>query len=409
MISFVCKGVKEKMCKKTYVEEFEQRGFGLFVHFGLYSVVGKGEWYYRLNKNCDPVAYRNLMSKFVVKRDWATRLVAIAKKAGCKYITLTARHHDGYSLYDTCGLNDYDAPHSACGRDLVAEFVDACNKGGVAPFFYHTWLDWCNADYTQNFPKYIDYLNKSIEILCTKYGKIGGFWFDGAWDQSTDWHEDEIYGTIRKYQPHAIIVNNTGLSELGKTGHPQIDCVTFERGNPFLVSDSRSVAGEMCQVLNDHWGYAATDIDYKPVSELIGNLVECRACNCNLLLNTGLKGDGTVRDIDKCILTEIGKWIRANKNFVYIARHSAVTADNATVLTDGTYLYAVVRNVPVSGDENVNRRLARTVVILDGKIKRATWLDNGEAVELAAPNAFVVKPFDYGTSGALRVAKIKLK
>ena len=127
------------MCKKTYVEEFEQRGFGLFVHFGLYSVVGKGEWYYRLNKNCDPVAYHNLMSKFVVKRDWATKLVAVAKKAGCKYITLTARHHDGFSLYDTCGLNDYDAPHSACGRDLIAEFVDACNKGGVAPFFYHTW------------------------------------------------------------------------------------------------------------------------------------------------------------------------------------------------------------------------------------------------------------------------------
>ena len=297
-------------------------------------------------------------------------MVAVAKKAGCRYITLTTRHHDGFSLYDTCGLNDYDATHSACGRDLIKEFVDECNKADILPFFYHTWLDWCDPDYTQNFDRYITNLNKSIELLCTNYGKIGGFWFDGAWDQSTDWHEDEIYGTIRKYQPHAIIVNNTGLSEQGKAGHPQIDCLTFERGNPFLVSDERNIAGEMCQVLNDHWGYAAQDVNYKPLSEIIGNLVECRACNCNLLLNTGLTGNGYVRNIDKEMLCAVGQWNAVNKKFVYNVRHSDVIADNATMLTDGKYVYAVVSNVPVSGDENVNRRLPKRIVTLDKKSSR---------------------------------------
>ena len=165
----------------------------------------------------------------------------------------------------------------------------------------------------------------------------------------------------------------------------------------------------MCQVLNDHWGYASQDINYKSVSELIGNLVECRSCNCNMLLNTGLKGDGSVCDFDKCILQSIGSWIRTNKNFVYNARHSEVEAQNAVTLSDGKYLYAVVKNVPVSGDENVNRRLSKEIVTLNGTIKSATWLDNGEAVNMVAPNAFVVSPFDYGTSRALRVAKIKLK
>ena len=393
-----------------YIENFKKLGFGLFVHFGLYSLKGKGEWYLHLNSDANKKNYYNLTKHFRIRPNWAESLVKTAKKAGCKYITLTARHHDGFSLYDTKGLNDFDAPHSACGRDLIKEFVDACNEYNIVPFFYHTLLDWHNPDYLSNFPKYIDYLDKSIEILCMNYGKIGGFWFDGMWDKTDeDWQEDRIYGTIRKYQPEAMIINNTGLGALGKTGHKEIDSVTFERGKPCFVDTSeKPIAGEMCQVLNDHWGYCKEDCNYKSVKELIENLIDCRKYGCNFLLNTGLKGDGTVNETDKCLLTELGKWIKVNKEFIYNARPAEIKANGADVMTDGTYYYAVIKNVDMSADPNVALKEKAKTIKLPIKIKSAKWLDNGEKIEVIKGNSFAVTPFEYGRSYFARIAKIKL-
>ena len=343
---------------------------------------------------------------------WAKDLVKTAKAAGCKYITLTTRHHDGFSLYDTHRLNDFDAPHSACGRDLIREFVDECNKENIVPFFYHTLLDWDNPDYENDFPKYIDYLDKSIEILCRNYGKIGGFWFDGMWDKPNEnWQEDRLYGTIRKYQPEAMIVNNTGLSALGKTGHKEIDSVTFERGEPAFVDTSeKPIAGEMCQVLNDHWGYIKDDCNYKSVKELIENLIDCRKFGCNFLLNTGLKGNGSVNETDKCLLTEVGKWVKANKGFIYGAYPAGdeFQAENADVLTDGEKYYAVIKNVNMSADPNVALGGDVSAVKLSFAAKRAKWLDNGEKIKMNKDNSFAVKPFDYGRSYSVRVAEIEL-
>lgn len=394
-----------------YIENFKKMGFGMFNHFGLYSVVGKGEWVLTLG-TIDHAKYNELTKKFKVRSDWAKRLVKTAKAAGCKYITLTTRHHDGFSLYDTKGLNDFDAPHSAAGRDLIKEFVDECNKEGIVPFFYHTLLDWYNPDYKNNFPKYIDYLVKSIEILCTSYGKIGGFWFDGMWDKpDDDWQEDRLYGTIRKYQPEAMIVNNTGLSALGKTGHKEIDSVTFERGEPAFVDTSeKPIAGEMCQVLNDHWGYTKDDCNYKSVKELIENLIDCRKFGCNFLLNTGLKGNGSVNETDKCLLTEVGKWVKANKGFIYGAYPAGdeFQTENADVLTDGEKYYAVIKNVNMSADPNVALGGDVSAVKLSFAAKRAKWLDNGEKIKINKDNSFAVKPFDYGRSYSVRVAEIEL-
>ena len=271
-----------------YIADFEKLGFGLFVHFGLYSVQGEGEWYLTANPNSDKENYNKHIERFVVVKNWARDLVSTAKKAGCKYITLTTRHHDGFSLYDTCGLNEFDAPHSASKRDLVREFVDECNKQGIVPFFYHTLLDWWKEEYNTDFPAYIDYLIKSVEILCTNYGKIGGLWFDGFWDKpDADWQFDRLYATIRKHQPEAMIINNTGLSALGKVSHPEIDSVTFERGNPCFVDNSdRPRAGEMCEVITDHWGHAKNDICFKSTKQLLDTLITCRKYNCNLLLNS---------------------------------------------------------------------------------------------------------------------------
>lgn len=397
---------------ENYVARFEMLGFGMIVHFGLYSILGKGEWYLALNDKADKAKYESLPSKFVVSKNWAKELVKTAKESGCKYITLTVRHHDGFSLYDTKGLSDFDVMHSACRRDLIKEFVDECNAQGIMPVFYHTMLDWHCTEYENDFPKYIDYLEKSLRLLCTNYGKIGGFWFDGTWDKpDVDWQENRLYGLIKELQPEAMIINNSGLSALGKLGHDLLDGVTFERGKPrCCVCETKHVAGEMCQVLNDHWGYAKDDCNYKSLKSLIEDLVDCRKYNCNFLLNTGLTGRGTIREIDKCIFLEIGKWIKANKGFIYSAKACDVTAENADVLYDDNNYYAIIKNVGMSADPNVGVKndLKSVKINTEGKIKNVKWLDNGKAVK-TKNNSFEVVPFAYGTSRAVRVARFTIE
>ena len=394
-----------------YIQRFKELGFGMYVHFGLYSTVGRGEWH-MYSHHVKTETYERLTKKFNIKKNWAKELVAVAKSAGCKYITLTTRHHDGFSLYDTKGLNDYDAPHSKTGRDLVREFVDECNKEGILPCFYHTLLDWHHPDYKNNFPSYIDYLAKSIEILCTSYGKIGGFEFDGMWDRpDDDWQEDRLYGIIRRYQPEAMIINNTGLHELGKVGHPEIDSVTFERGDPSPVNqDGKPLAGEMAQILNDHWGYAKCDINYKSMGTILENLVDCRLCNCNFLLNIGPMGNGLVRPMDAAFLSEIGKFIKVNKGFIYSTYRAEISADGAGILTDGKYYYAIVKNVRMSSSPNVvmDGVDTKVTVLTNKKIKNARWLDSGRA-QSVKKNSFTARPYLYGESYGIRVLRFELE
>lgn len=397
---------------EDYVTRFEKLGFGMMIHFGLYSILGKGEWYLTLNSKANKEKYEALISEFNVSKNWAKELVKIAKEAGCKYITLTTRHHDGFSLYDTKNLSDFDVMHSATKRDLIKEFVDECNKQEILPILYHTMSDWHCSEYENDFPKYIDYLEESLKLLCTNYGKIGGIWFDGMWDKpEADWQESRIYGMIKKLQPQAMIINNSGLSKQGKLGHNLIDGVTFERGKPGkCVSEQRHVAGEMCQVLNDHWGYAKDDCNYKSVRSLIEDLVDCRKYNCNFLLNAGLMGDGMFREIDKCIFLEIGKWININKGFIYNVKACNLTAENADVLYDGEYYYAVIKNVGMAADPNVGlKNIIKSIKIKTNKnIKNVKWLDNEETIDVKK-NSFKIEPFAYGTSLAVRVAKFEIE
>ena len=394
-----------------YVKEFEDLGFGMFVHFGLYSVMGKGEWV-KYMYNIPDAEYEKLTKRFKVKKSFAKDLVAAAKSAGCKYITITSRHHDGFSLYDTMGLNTYDAPHSAAGRDLIREFVDECNKAGIRPFFYHTLIDWHNKDCEENFPKYIDYLIKSVEILCTQYGKIGGFWFDGWWDKPTaDWQFDRLYATIRRHQPEAMIINNTGMDEgkIGTVGHSEIDSVTYERGvaRPAPKTE-RPVAGEMCEVLCDHWGYSSHDIHYKSLPSIIEELVSTRAARCNFLLNVGPMGNGSLRPLDAAYLSEIGKWIKFNKNFIYKVRPAEIEAENATVFVgedDTYYAVSVCPTKVLVEHESLGGKISE--VKIHAKIKNARWLDSGKPIK-TKNGVYTLEPYPYGVNMHVRVAKFKL-
>ena len=405
--------------KPEYIKQFERLGLGIFVHFGLYSVIGKGEWYKTSGMKEDGMTdeqYNSLINSFNVSKNWAKNLVKTAKKAGAKYITITARHHDGFSLYDTRGLNNFDAPHSSSKRDLIKEFVDECHKEGIIPFFYHTLLDWYNKDYENDFPKYIDYLIKSVELLCTNYGKIGGLWFDGFWDKpDAYWQFDRLYKTIRKYQPEAMIINNTGLSALGEVTHYEIDSVTFERGASFIVSsrDGKERAGEVCDSLTDHWGYASNDICIKSVPYIISELIDCRHNRCNLLMNVGPMANGELRLIEKATLLEFGKWMKQNKHIIYDCHPSDVQADNAFIFEDDKYYYAVIKDVPMGANENVARKESRPEVKIytDKKIANAVYMDtNKQKVEVDKKNkSFPILPFVYGTSLYARVVRFKLK
>lgn len=406
------------MIIKQYIKDFENLGFGMFVHFGLYSILGTAEWA-KYSNHIPGEDYDSLLEQFNPKEDWATELVQTAKNAGCKYITLTTRHHDGFSLFDTCGLNTYDAPHSKCGRDLIKEFVDACNCEEIIPFFYHTLLDWHEESYKQDFPKYLEYLRKSVEIICKNYGKIGGIWFDGMWDKpDEDWEEDALYGMIRKYQPDAMIINNTGLDARGALGHIELDSVTFERGKPGAInmeSAPKYVASEMCEVFCDHWGYAREDLNYKSPAQMIRELADCRRYRANMLMNIGPMGDGSIREMDKAILNLMGSWVNYFDEAIRKPEPTKIEIEGKPddfILKHEKNYYLFCYNLPMVADANVailQDAQYESKFQLANKIQSVTWLDNGETVSFIQNSNDVVVttvPYTYGRNLVVRVAKI---
>ncbi len=405
---------------KQYIADFEQLGFGMFVHWGLYSQLGQGEWIFNFGKK-DMAEYKKLKDTFTAEDFDAEKMVLTAKKAGCKYIILTTRHHEGFSLYDTCGLNDFDAPHSPAGRDLIREYVDACRKHDIVPFFYHTTLDWYNPDFENDFDAYLEYLRKSVEILCMNYGKIGGLWFDGNWSKpNADWKLDELYGTIRKHQPDAMIINNTGLGKRGETGHPEIDSVTFEQGKPTPMNREgmeKYIAAEMCHTVNDHWGIGHADVNYKAPGELIECLCDCRKVGANYLLNIGPEAQGAVNTYQDQLFGLIGNWMDIFGEAIYNGRpYPAASAGRNFILksTDGKYLYLFSYDLGAHGNENVTVKVhgkyCGTYAFgnVSDKVKSIEWMDSGEKLDFIQGKDMLcvnMTGYEYGKSYAVRVAK----
>ena len=404
------------------IKEFEKLGFGMFVHFGLYSLRGRGEWALHFDGDFD--CYNSLIDVFDPKLSWADELVSSAKAAGAKYITLTTRHHDGFSLYDTKGLSDFDAPHSAAKRDLIREFVDACHKYGIIPFFYHTLLDWHVPEYKTDFKKYLIYLRKSVEILCTEYGKIGGIWFDGMWDKKDeDWEEDALYSMIRRYQPDCMIINNTGLGARGELGHIELDSVTFERGRPKpinLADSPKYIASEMCQIFATHWGYAKDDFCFKSLIQIIEDFCVCRRFGSNFLMNVGPMGDGSLRPLDKAMLLTLGEWEEKFKEALYLPDPTDISVENKEkdfiLRGDGCY-YLFCHDLIMVADANValmgrdEESLYTSRFNFSEKVKSVSWLDSGAPLDFCDDNGkLTVKltPYTYGEQLVVRVAKIEI-
>jgi alpha-L-fucosidase len=404
------------------IARFEQLGYGLFLHWGLYSQLGGGEWI-QFQKKISVKAYEKLAATFTAADFDARAIARLAREAGFRYIALTTRHHEGFSLYDTRGLSKFDALHSPAGRDLVAEFAEACRAENLVPFFYHTTLDWrwdsakCS---DAKFNDYLGYLHDSVEVLCRHYGKIGGLWFDGNWSRPhADWKEDRLYATIRKYQPEAMIINNTGLEARGTRGHPEADSTTFEQGLP-TVPDRRGwpkyLAGEMCETLNSHWGSGRKDFNFKSLPEIIRHLCACRKVGANYLLNVGPTAQGAIPSYEAAVLHKMGEWIALHGDLVYRGRPVKAKCQGADfLLRDGSRYYYFAHDLTRRGDAHVvvqgGGNGPRVIDDFPARVKTARWLDDNEKGRFTqSPDhsllALDCTGFDYGIDLVVRVAEL---
>ncbi len=405
------------------IQRFENLAYGLFVHWGLFSQFGKGEWVYH-HRKLDWAEYSKAIHKFTADQWDPHQLTRLARDAGAKYITLVTRHHEGFSLYDTKGLSEFDVMRSPAGRDLVREFIDACREDDILPVLYHTTLDWrwdsakCSPE---QFEKYLDYLHASVELLCTNYGPIGGFWFDGNWTRKDiDWKEDRLYSIIRKHQPEAMIINNTSTKALGKTGHPEIDSVTYEQGIPGPLDRTdmpRYITGEMCQTMNHHWGIAVDDYAYLSPADLIKQLSACRRVGANFLLNIGPTAGGGVPDYEGACLRKAGGWVHLHAKALYEGKPTPFTCNgkNFVLQTPEAY-YLFCPSVPINGNQHLfhndpDATPLRTIDGITDTIKAIRWLDNGEDLKFeqdpAAKRLTVhATDYPYGVDLVVRVAEL---
>ncbi len=404
------------------ISRFEELGYGLFIHWGLYSQLEHGEWI-QSHRKIPAEEYRKMINHFTAADFDARHLAKLARASGFKYASMGTRHHEGFSLYDTRGLSDFDSMHAPSGRDLVREFVDACREEGIVPYLYHTLLDWerNSAECSDaEFDAYLDYLHGSVEILCTHYGELGGLWFDGTWSRETDWKEDRLYALIRRLQPEAIIINNTGLGALGQSGHPELDSVTFEQGLP-TAPDRRGwpkyLAGEMCETLNSHWGIGKLDFNYKSVGEIIRHLCACRKTGSNYLLNIGPTATGGIPYYEEALLRKVGEWIALHGDLLYLGRPVAVNCQaNDFVLTHAGKYYYFAHDLHRRGDTHVVAGSTQTGPrAIDGfpaAISEVVWMDEGEVGRFvqSEDNKLLTLDcagFDYGNDLVVRVAEMR--
>jgi alpha-L-fucosidase len=331
---------------QTALGWFGKAGFGLFMHFGLYSILGQGEWVmYR--KNIPIPQYEKLTARFRPDNFDADFITDLALEAGMKYVNLTSKHHDGFCLFDT-GRGDW---HSAavCKRDLCAELAGQCQKKGLGCFFYYSLLaDWhhpyfyprkfnpiARPDYKpqpeqykfecdEDFQKYLDDATGHIRTLLTNYGPVAGIWFDplmGYYGRPDLFPMDEIYAMIRKLQPHCLISAKQGITGSEDFAAPErearaLDAKVRQRyGEKAGAIAAKAWAAnkekhnEICDTMQPGvWGYQkADDSKHKKPDEVLAMLAEARTRNCNLLLNTGPLPDGSIHPVDVATLREVGR------------------------------------------------------------------------------------------------------
>ena len=339
--------------------QFQDAKFGLFIHWGVFSILGDAEWVMQ-NENIHVKDYTRLMHFFNPTQFDAHAWVSMAKNAGMKYITLITRHHDGFSMWDT-KYSDFNIMNTPYHKDVVKMIVDECHKQHMKIFLYYSLLDWRRDDYSWwtgrtgqgtgrtvhgDWNHYIKFMENQLTELLTKYGKIDGIWFDGYWDQTApegakdrspkvDWHLPEIYGLIHKLQPQCLVGNNHHL-----TPFPGEDFQMFEKDLPgqnksglSFQKPSEQLPLETCETMNNSWGFNIKDDNYKSVPELIHYIVNAAGRNGNFLLNVGPQPNGIIQQEFRDTLKEVGKWMAKYGSSIYGTRGNIMPAQDWGVVT----------------------------------------------------------------------------
>ena len=373
-------------------EWFQDAKFGMFIHWGVYSVLANGEWVMHRTK-MNVTEYAKLPPQFNPTRFNAGEWVALAKEAGMKYITITSKHHDGFCMFGTRQTRWNIVDGTPYGKDVLKMLAEECEKQGIKLFFYYSQLDWRHTDY---FPrgrtgehsgrpeegdwyKYLDYMDEQLRELCTNYGKIGGIWFDGWWDRpDADWRLEKTYKMIHELQPQALIGSNHH-----QLPFPGEDFQMWEKDLPGASTaefNKEAKVGELpletCDTINKAWGYNKNDKEFKSTKDLIQYLVRAAGFNANFLLNVGPRPDGAIQDEFVERLKEIGAWMSKNGESIYGTRAGPLAPQGWGVTTQkGNTVYVHVLDPAL---DNV------TLPGFSGKVKSARLLGNGGSVVFVA-------------------------
>ena len=351
------------------MEWFTEARFGLFLHWGLYAIPARGEWV-RSNEQMPENAYLPFFDEFAGAdfdpRAWARA----AREAGMRYAVLTAKHHDGFCLFDS-RLTDFKSTNTPCGKDIVREFLEAFRAEGLRVGLYFSIIDWHHPDFPhygdryhpmrnrpeyangdRDFDRYLDDMHGQVRELCENYGKLDILWFDFSYGdmRGEKGKAGELMEMVRSLQPDVIIDNRLEVS--GEGFGSLYEC----RPNPWhgdFVSpekiippkglqdvEGRDLHWEACVTMNHNWGYCANDHYYKPAGMLIKKLVECVSKGGNLLLNVGPDARGNFPPESLERLQTIGKWMGLNSRSIYGCGKAGIEKpDYGRVTRNGNRLY----------------------------------------------------------------------
>lgn len=392
--------------RKKRTKWFMQDRFGMFIHWGLYAIPGRGEWglgdeeinqreYEKYFDEWNPVHYD--------PKKWAKA----AKDAGMKYAVLTTKHHEGFCLFDS-QYTDYKSTNTKCGRDLVKEFADAFRAEGLKVGFYYSLLDWHHPEYPaygdmyhpdrnneeirdekRDFNKYLTYMHNQVRELLTNYGRIDLLWFDFSYEGhlGEDWGGTELIRMIRELQPD--IVMNGRLEANGESyGSVMTDQPTIFSGDfacPEMIippkglktPSGQEIPWEACFTLNNNWGYTPMDLHHKTAAQIIRKLVECTSKNGNMIVNVSPTAKGEIPKWQLQILEEVGEWMHENSDSIYGCGMSEFEKPEWGRYTQkGNKLYAHVM------EESIG---AIALPGVKGRVKKARRLSDGSEMLLLTP------------------------
>jgi alpha-L-fucosidase len=299
----------EKADRERRMKWWHEAKFGMFIHWGLYSVLGRHEWVMEM-EGIPAQEYEKLAKQFNPKPNAAREWARLAKRAGQRYMVMTTKHHEGFCLFDT-KTTDYCAPKQAAGRDLVKEYVEAARAEGLRVGFYYSLMDWhhpdgarCENDEAAR-KRFVEYIHTHLRELMTNYGKVDILWYDVSWPLDVKgWESERMNKMVFELQPDIIVNNRNKLPG---------DFATPEQ----RIEAAKDTAWEACMTMNDSWGYQKADDAWKTPKQVIRNLISCAHDGGNYLINIGPRPDGSVPPESVKILTTVGDWMDHNSSALY--------------------------------------------------------------------------------------------